>query len=64
MDHAGYSWSLRPEGEDWVWVIRGSEDGLPLVTGSAPSRAIAAALVVRAIAGGMTEIHSPESLAA
>ncbi|TFW14240.1 hypothetical protein EGY25_03310 [Brevundimonas intermedia] len=64
MDHAGYSWSLRPEGEGWVWVIRASENGLPLVTGSAPSRAVAAALVVRGIARGMTQIHAPESLAA
>lgn len=64
MDHAGYTWSLRPEGEAWVWVIRAAEDGLPLVTGSAPTRVVAAALVVRAIARGMTDVHTPESLVA
>jgi hypothetical protein len=55
MDHAGYSWTVRGEGGGWRWSILPPGGGTALLTGLAPTRAIAAALVIRAIARGMTE---------
>lgn len=54
MNHPGYHWTIHPSGETWVWEVREPRDGLLVSTGTAPSRAIAAALVVRALARGMT----------
>lgn len=53
MHHAGYHWSLRPEGDKWRWVARGREDEQVFMQGLAPSRAIAAAFLVRALSRGV-----------
>ena len=54
MNHPGYHWTIHPSGETCVWEVREPRGGLLVSTGTAPSRAIAAALVVRALARGMT----------
>jgi hypothetical protein len=58
MDHAGYSWTMKEEGEALRWSILPPGGGAALLTGLAPTRAMAAALVIRAIARGMTEAPS------
>lgn len=55
MNHSGYHWTIQPFGEAWAWEVREPHGGLQVSTGAAPSRAIAAALVVRALASGMTD---------
>ena len=55
MDHCGYSWTISAVNGQWIWVIRSVEGGEPLVRGVAPNRAVAAAMVIRAIARGVTE---------
>ena len=61
----GYIWSIRPQDDDWIWTIADREIPRVLVQGRAPSRAIAAAMVVRAIAKGMTaDLRNERSLAA
>lgn len=58
MDHAGYSWTVKDDGTAWRWSILPPGGGAALSTGLAPTRAMAAALVIRAIARGMTEAPS------
>lgn len=53
MQHAGYHWSLQPEGEQWRWVARGREDQAVFMEGLAPTRAVAAAFLVRALSRGV-----------
>ena len=65
MNHCGYSWTISAVNGQWKWDIRSVEGGEPLVRGEAPSRAVAAAMVIRAIARGVTEAPTAsESLAA
>lgn len=53
MTHEGYEWSIREQDESWTWSLRPrGEDGIVL-SGTAPTRAVAAAMVVRALARGM-----------
>lgn len=54
MDHAGYSWTVQAMEDEWRWAIHPPLGGAPIVSGAAPSRAVAAAMVIRAIARGMT----------
>lgn len=63
MNHAGYSWTIRAEGQAWFWAILPPGGGAPIISGEAPSRPAAAALIVRAIARGMTA-PTLESIAA
>ena len=61
----GYSWSIRRSDAQWRWSISGPTDGRVILGGVAPTRAVAAALVIRAIAQGMTaDVAQSESLAA
>ncbi|HYC68220.1 hypothetical protein [Brevundimonas sp.] len=64
MQHSGYHWTIRPSGEDWVWEIRDHDDGGLVLEGLAPSRAVAAALVIRALARGVSEPVRLQDLAA
>ena len=64
MDHTGYSWTIRPLAEGWIWSLNARDSGQMLVEGLAPSRAVAAAMVVRAIARGVLATTAVESLAA
>jgi len=50
-------------GEIWIWAVTDAGDGAALVDGQAPSRAVAAAMVVRALVRGLTE-EAPRELAA
>jgi len=54
MIEPGFSWSIALTGEGWRWALQERDGDLTLVSGTAPTRAIAAAMVVRAIARGMT----------
>ena len=63
MDQAGYKWSIQARGAEWVWTIRSGE-GAPVDCGAAPTRAQAAACVVRALVRGMTPVEAPRTLAA
>lgn len=54
MTHAGYKWTIRPVANAWAWAIFDPEGGPPILDGEAPSRPVAAALVIRAIARGVT----------
>lgn len=62
MTETGYRWSIAVLNDVWTWRLLDRETGQILVDGDAPSRAVAA-LVVRAIARGMTA-SSGRSLAA
>ncbi|MBB4797686.1 hypothetical protein HNP32_001410 [Brevundimonas bullata] len=63
MEDAGFSWTISRVGETWNWAVADPIAGAALVAGQAPSRAVAAAMVVRALVRGMTE-HAPRELAA
>ncbi|NJC41021.1 hypothetical protein GGQ87_001279 [Brevundimonas alba] len=64
MQHAGYQWTIRPSGEDWLWEIRDHGNGGLVREGLAPSRAVAAALVIRTLARGSVEPMRHQDLAA
>lgn len=64
MQHAGYHWTIRPSGEDWLWEIRDHDHGGVMLEGLAPSRAIAAALVIRTLARGAARPTRTRDLAA
>src|SRR5690606_8685739 len=53
MHHPGYNWNIRPANEGWLWQVCEPDGGRVVATGDAPSRAVAAALVVRALARGV-----------
>ncbi len=63
MKHSGFGWTISQVGETWNWAVTGPAAGTALVAGQAPSRAVAAAMVVRALVRGMTE-EAPRELAA
>ncbi len=63
MNQAGFGWTISQVGETWTWASTGPGAGAALVCGQAPSRAVAAAMVVRALVRGMTE-DAPRELAA
>ena len=63
MEETGFNWKISRVEETWAWVVTDPADGAALVAGQAPSRAVAAAMVVRALARGMTEA-APRELAA
>lgn len=54
MTHDGYEWSIRDEGDSWRWALRPRGEATVVLSGTAPTRAVAAAMVVRALARGMT----------
>lgn len=64
MQHSGYHWTIRPSGEDWLWEIRDHDGGGLVLEGLAPSRAVAAALVIRTLARGSAEPALMQDLAA
>ena len=64
MHHLGYHWTIRPSGEDWRWEIRERDEGGLVLEGLAPSRAVAAALVIRTLARGAVEPARTQDLAA
>lgn len=64
MHHAGYHWTIRPSGDAWLWEIRDHDGGGLLLEGLAPSRAIAAALVIRTLARGASRPMRLQDLAA
>jgi hypothetical protein len=64
MQQAGYHWTIRPSGEDWRWEIRDQDGGGLVLEGLAPSRAVAAALVIRTLARGASESARLQDLAA
>lgn len=53
MQHSGFSWVLRPEGDLWRWQAVGREDREVFAEGLARSRAEAAAFLVRAMSLGV-----------
>jgi len=63
MTETGYNWSIAAAEGGWTWQLKDRDSGQVLVVGDAPTRALAAALVVRAIARGMT-VEPARSLAA
>lgn len=63
MEETGFNWTISRVEETWTWVVTDPADGAALVAGQAPSRAVAAAMVVRALARGMTD-EAPRELAA
>jgi len=63
MTETGYNWSIAAAEAGWIWSLKDRDSGEVLVNGDAPTRALAAALVVRAIARGMTA-ETSRSLAA
>lgn len=63
MKQAGFGWTISQVGEIWIWAVTDTGDGAALVGGQAPSRAVAAAMVVRALVRGLTE-EAPRELAA
>ena len=54
MTETGFRWSIAAAKDAWTWRLVDRDTGQTIVAGYAPSRAVAAALVVRAIARGMT----------
>ncbi len=63
MEQTGFAWTISQVGETWTWAVTAPGGGTVLVAGEAPSRAVAASMVVRALARGMTE-EAPRELAA
>jgi len=63
VEQNGFAWTIRQVAETWTWAVTGPGGGTVLVSGQAPSRAAAAAMVVRALARGITEA-APRELAA
>ena len=63
MKQAGFGWTINQVEETWIWAVTDPGDGAALVAGQAPSRAVAAAMVVRALVRGLTE-QAPRELAA
>lgn len=64
MTQAGYSWTISKTEQAWTWAVLGRDDPTPLLKGHAPSRAVAAAMVVRALIRGVTAQDQYEGLAA
>jgi hypothetical protein len=48
MHHSGFTWTLKRDGDAWLWAARGRSDGRVL-EGRARSRAEGAACLVRAM---------------
>jgi len=65
MNHSGYRWTIRPNAKGWTWAIFDPNGGPAVLDGCAPSRPVAAAMVVRAIArGAVMDTSSDRSIAA
>jgi hypothetical protein len=54
MNDTGFNWSIATADDGWIWMLKDRDSAQILVAGRAPTRAVAAAMVVRAIARGMT----------
>ena len=63
MTETGYNWSITAGQDSWTWQLKDRDSGQVLVVGDAPTRALAAALLVRTIARGMT-VETARRLAA
>lgn len=65
MTQTGYNWTITGAGEAWAWAVLATGGPTPLVRGQAPSRAVAAAMVVRTLVRGMAaDSQCDEGLAA
>ena len=53
MNGSGYSWTLRPDGDQWRWMAVDREDQTVLTQGVARTRAEAAAFLARAMSLGV-----------
>jgi hypothetical protein len=49
----GYRWRISQQAEEWAWALVAVDTDLAVVEGRAPSRKVAAAMLVRAIATGV-----------
>lgn len=63
-DHHGFRWRLAQQGDEWIWSLVGRDDDTPHVSGAAPTRAQAAACVVRAVICGVVAETSVQQMAA
>lgn len=54
MEEKGFDWTIRPSGSTWTWTIRARGEDAPVLCGDAPTRAVAAALVIRGLAAELT----------
>ena len=55
MTQTGYSWTISQTDQVWDWAVLAPGSETPLLRGHASSRAVAAAMVVRALVRGATE---------
>ncbi|MBA4803808.1 MAG: hypothetical protein H2038_04050 [Brevundimonas sp.] len=53
MNGSGYSWTLRPEGDQWRWMAVDRDTQTVLTQGLARTRAEAAAFLARAMSLGV-----------
>lgn len=53
MNHSGYRWTLRPEGEGWRWAALGRDDMTVVAEGLARTRAEGAAFLARVMSLGV-----------
>ena len=58
MDHAGFKWSLRPEGDRWRWSAIGRDEGTVVAEGVAKSRAEGAAYLARFMSQSVLGEHA------
>lgn len=56
-DPAGYHWSIKACGGDWVWAVRNVR-GEVVLSGSAITRPHAAACVIHALVEAMTVVEA------
>lgn len=53
MAQTGYDWTITEVGEAWIWAVVAEEGRRTFARGWAPSRAVAAAMIVRTLVRGM-----------
>lgn len=63
-DQTGFRWYLTDRDGEWIWSLVSRDDDTPIIRGSAPTRALAAACVVRALICGVMDERDVEPLAA
>jgi hypothetical protein len=55
MNHSGYQWILRPEGDSWRWKAVGRDDQTVFAEGLARTRAEGAAFLARVMSLGVLD---------
>ncbi|HST92669.1 MAG TPA: hypothetical protein VLJ13_10790 [Brevundimonas sp.] len=58
MQHAGFTWTLKRDGDGWLWAARGRNEET-LIEGRARSRAEGAACLVRAMSQAVLASDGP-----